>query len=162
MAGNTSLRTLVIVILLGLAILYAVLVTFLGFVGAVAYTIHFTRVAAAVAVLFIFLPLTPQLFQEVPAPRRDYLLAGIILTWLSNILFSIWNQAGATFGVNTSIFGNPIAGFFSLLLVVGALFHFLAPGLQDRNTKVWAIALGLLVASAVVLVPIFFVGMRVR
>lgn len=136
--------------------LYTVLVMLVGFEGFVAYAIHFSRVAVGVAVLAIYLPAMTVLFQEIPPPRRDYLLAGILLTWLSAISFAVWNEMGRSFGMVTSIFLSPVAGFFSLLLVLGGLFHFLAPGTSNTRHKLLAISIAIVAALVVTILPLFF------
>ncbi len=112
---------------------YALAIVLVGFEGAVALAIHFGRVSLAVAVLIFYAPALVTIFRVWPAPRRDYLLAGILLTWASAACFALWNAMGMQFGVQTSIFVSPIAGFFSLLLVLGGLFHLLAPAPVGSN-----------------------------
>lgn len=135
-------------------LVYGVLVWLLGFPGFLAYAVHFGRVAIAVAVLTIYVPVVSSLFREVPAPRRDYLLAGILLTWLSSMSFAIWNEMGILYGVQTSIFVSPIAGFFSLILVVGGLFHYFAPGVIVGHRRYLALALGIAAGIFIVLLPL--------
>lgn len=135
---------------------YVVAVMLFGFPGAVAYSVHFTRIAVTAAVLVLYIPSIASIFTEVPPPRRDYLLAGIVLTWLSGILFSTWNEAGKVAGVDTSIFTSPVAGFFSLLLLLGGIFHLIAPGTNRKSTKVIALVAGLIIAIGIVLIaPLF-------
>lgn len=131
------------------AVLYAAIVLIFGFMGVVAGTVHFGRVALATAVLIIYVPLIATIFKEVPAPRRDYLIAGIILTWTSALGFAVWNELGRRLGVATSIFVSPVAGFFSALLVAGALFHIVAPD-ADRHRRVVALVVGVLVGAIVI------------
>lgn len=145
-----------IVASLAVALLYVGAVALIGFEGFIALTINFLRVAFAAAVLIIYIPTLSEIFREVPPPRRDYLLAGIILTWLSAICFAISNEAGRIFGTETSIFISPVAGAFSLLLVLGGLFHLLAPGTASVNKTLIAAAIGAAVGGAVVFIaPLF-------
>lgn len=144
------------VIAAGIA-LYVAIVAMFGFEGFVAQSIAFGRVVFATAVLIIYMPTIAVIFREVPPPRRDYLLAGIIATWASALCFALWNAAGQIFGATTSIFISPIAGFFSLLLVVGGLFHFLAPGIGPTRRAVMAVLIGIVVGILVNgVAPIFF------
>lgn len=142
--------------LLAALVVYLSLVVALGFPGTVALTVHFGRVAIAVAVLILYIPVIATIFDEVPPPRRDYLLAGIVLTWLSAVGFSFWNEAGRVFDVDTSIFSSPIAGFFSLLLVVGGIFHLVAPDVGEGKTRITAIVIGIILGAGLVFVaPLF-------
>lgn len=137
-------------------IAYTLLVLILGFDGFVAYSIHLIRVSISVAVLIIYVPALQTIFREVPPPGRDYLLAGILLTWLSGVSFSIWNEIGRVFGMDTNIFTSPIAGLFSLTLLVGGIFHLIAPTPNKRHHHCIAIVIGLLVATGVVLIAPYF------
>lgn len=146
--------------ILGLVLLaYGTAVSMIGFPGFLAYAVHFARVSISVAVLIIYIPAIATIFREVPPPGRDYLLAGILLTWLSSVSFSLWNELGRVFGTdifNGSIFSGPMAGFFSLLLVAGGVFHLLAPSSTRRNTRTMALSVGAFVAAAFVLVAPYF------
>lgn len=137
-------------------ILYVVLVLVFGFAGPIAHTIQFGRVADAVAVQLIYLPALAYIFNEVPAPRRDYLLVGTILTWLSGLSFSVWNEMGRIFHVDTSIFTSPISGFFSLILVGGGIFLIIAPDTTGRRLKVIAVTIAITFGGLLVFVaPLF-------
>lgn len=139
-----------------LVLAYVAIVLIAGF-GNMAIPIHFGRVALAVGVLVLFVPGLSTVFRQVPAPRRDYLLAGIICTWSSAIGFAIWNEMGRQFGVDTSIFTSPIAGFLSLLLVIGGGFHIVAPDeLAGKQRRFVAVAIGITAGVAITLVaPLF-------
>lgn len=143
-------------------ILFSVLATYIGsvwlfgFEGAVALSLHFGRVAMATAVLILYIPSITTLFNEVPPPRRDYLLAGIILTWLSGVSFSTWNEMGRVFGTDPSIFTSPVAGLFSLFLLVGGFFHLIAPDTGGARPRIVALVIGILVAIGIVLVAPYF------
>lgn len=144
--------------ILAIGLLYVVTVMSFGFEGPIALIINFGRVSLAVAVLFIYLPTLGVIFKQVPAPSRDYLLAGIILTWLSGFLFAVSNEAGRIFNYDTSIFTNPVAGFFSFLLVAGAVFHIVAPDNQDgrERRRFMALVVGGIVGFLVVFIaPLF-------
>lgn len=148
-------RSVWIMLAAGVA-LYASLVAIFGFQGTVAFSVHFGRVAVAVAVLILYVPVIAKIFDEVPPPRRDYLLAGIILTWASAVGFSFWNEAGRIWHVDTSIFTNPIAGFFSLLLVLGGIFHLIAPDTGQGKMRIIAITIGIITGAGLVFVaPLF-------
>lgn len=142
--------------LFGAFVLFWALVFLVGFEGPVALTVNFFRVTLAVAVLIIYVPVITTIFQEVPPPRRDYLLAGIILSWASALLFAIGNEAGRIFDIDMSIFLNPIAGFFSLLLVSGGVFHIIAPPPTDNKTRIYALIIGVLISIGLVFIaPLF-------
>lgn len=117
-------------------------------------SIHFGRVMFAVAVLWLYIGLIRKVFVEVPPPSRDYLVTGIILSWISSLLFAFWNEAGAQFDWDRSIFTSPIAGYFSLILVTAGLFHWLAPNVSI-GTRIVAAAVGSVVAFLIVVVPRF-------
>lgn len=135
---------------------YVIVVALFGFEGFVAVAINFGRVALAAAVLIIYIPALHDIFREVPAPQRDYLLAGIILTWSSGELFAINNEFARIFGITNSVYHNPVSGSFSLLLVLGAWFHLRAPGTGSSLKTVIAIAIGICVGAIVVFVaPLF-------
>lgn len=140
----------------GALFVYFMLILMLDFKGFVAYSVHFIRVAVSVAVLIIYVPAITTIFREVPPPGRDYLLAGILLTWLSGVSFSIWNEAGRVLGVDTNIFTSPVAGLFSLILLLGGVFHLLAPRTGKPHAKYLAVVAGLIVAVAVVLIAPYF------
>ena len=143
--------------LLGLGfILYVAAVYVIGFEGRVALAIHFARFAVGVTVLAIYIPSVPHIFSTVPAPGRDYLITGIILTWLSNDAFSLWNEAGRLWGVDTSVFTNPVAGFLSLVVLTGGLFHIVAPSIPKRGRRLVAVSLGLISSTLLVFVAPMF------
>lgn len=132
-----------------------------GFEDAVALSVHFGRVSFGIAVLILFIPALTGVFLEMPPPARDYLVIGIILSALSSVGFAFWNEAGRQFGVDTSIFTSPIAGFLSLLLVISWIFCMLAPiygkeSIVTRRTWFAAVAAGIMVGGALVFVaPLF-------
>lgn len=131
---------------------YAALVAAVGF-HEIGLGINFFRVTVAVTVLVIYVPALGTIFREVPPPNRDYLIAGIILTWTSGVCFAVWNEAGRIFHVTTSIFTSPVAGFFSLLLVLGGIFHLRAPyATSHRGRNVVAVVIGVVVGAALVFV----------
>lgn len=135
-------------------IVYALLVLVVGFEW-LAIPIHFGRVMFAAAVLILYIPVIATVFNTVPPPSRDYLLAGILFTWTSAIGFAFWNEIGRTFEVDTSIFTNPIAGFFSLLLVIGGAFHVIAPprtGMGISRRRWVAVSIGIVIAIAIAVV----------
>lgn len=139
-----------------ITVLYVGAVLLIGFEGFIALVINFSRVALAAAVLIIYIPALSQIFREVPPPRRDYLIAGIILTWMSGLGFAISNEAGRIFQYDTSIFTNSIAGSFSLLLVLGGVFHLLAPGMASAKKNIVAVLIGIVVGVVVVFIaPLF-------
>lgn len=138
--------------------LYIFVVALLGFQGFIANALNFWRVVLSVAVLIVYIPTISEIFREVPPPRRDYLLAGIILTWLSAICFSVSNEAGRIFGYPTSVYVNPLAGAFSLLLVLGGLFHLLAPGTATIKNSIIAVTVGILVGATVLFIAPMFAG----
>lgn len=150
------MKTLTWLILLAVLLSYIGAVWLFGFTGPVALALHFGRVSIAVAVLILYLPHITSIFNEVPPPRRDYLLAGIILTWLSGVSFSLWNEMGRVLQVDTSIFSSPIAGTFSLLLLTGGVFHLIAPDTGGARPRIIALVIGILVAIGVVLVAPHF------
>jgi len=140
---------LVIIVYIGLALL-------IGFSGPIAITVNFLRVTVAFAVLMLYLPAITNIFHTVPPPSRDYLIAGIVLSWLSSLTFAIWNEAGRIVHVDTSIFTSPIAGFFSLLLVLGGFFHLQAPYVGSYSKKAIAVLVGVAMAIVVVMIaPLF-------
>lgn len=144
------------VIGIGVAVTYIMMVASFGFAGPIAIAINFMRVALAVAVLIIYLPNLKDAFKEVPPPRGDYLLAGIVLTWLSACCFAISNEAGRVLHVTNSVYINPLSGSFSLMLVLGGAFHLLAPGTTSPSKSLAAIIVGVAVGMIVVFViPMF-------
>lgn len=149
------MRSPVWLLLGGVSAIYWALVFLLGFSGLVGLVVNFLRVTLAVAVLIIYVPALATIFQEVPPPRRDYLIAGIVLTWLSALLFAFGNEYGRVFGVNMSIFVNSVAGFFSLLLVCGGVFHIVAP-IGSNQSRFYALAIGALASIGLVFIALYF------
>lgn len=154
------MKSAVVWLVLALIVLaYVTMVTMFGFSGFVAYAVQFWRIAVSVAVLIIYIPALATIFREVPPPGRDYLLAGIILTWLSSVSFSTWNELGRVFGTDVfdgRIYSGSVAGFFSLLLVAGGVFHLLAPSTAKRTTRLFAMVVGGLVATMFVVIAPYF------
>lgn len=136
--------------------IYVALVLTLGFSGPVAYSVHFLRIAISIGVLWVFIPALPYIFNQVPPPGRDYLLAGIVLSWASNLSFSVWNEAGLQWGVDRNIFTSPVAGFFSLLVAAGGAFLLMAPSTDKPRTRYFALAAGLIGATALVFIAPYF------
>lgn len=135
---------------------YAIIVVLFGFEGPVALAIHFARIAVTVAALIVYIERLPTIFEEVPPPRRDYLLAGINFMLASAVCFSFWNEAGRIFDVDTSIFTNAVAGLFSLFLVVGAGFALIAPDTGGKMIRVIAVAVGVVLSIGLVFIaPLF-------
>lgn len=152
------LRAIIGAWLLLTLLVYVVAVFAFGFAGPVALTIHFSRIALTTSALIIYARMLPDIFSEVPTPRRDYLLAGIVFMMLSSVCFSFWNEAGRIFGVDTSIFTNAIAGLFSLFLIVGAGFVLIAPDVAGRKSRWLALAVGILIAVWLVFIAPYFAG----
>lgn len=134
--------------LLSVPIVYSAILYLVGF-GYLALPIHFGRVMFGAAVTALFLPLVPFLFKK-PIQREDYLLASIFFTWTSALGFANLNDIGQTFEINRSIFTSPIAGFFSLLLVIGGVFAVIAPPPDAKFYRTVAISIGIINALVVV------------
>lgn len=135
---------------------YGTLVAIFGFPGMVALSIAFGRAAVSIAVLWIFIPYMSKLFDSIPPPGGDYLRMGVTLMWLSNTAFSFGNEYGRITDTDMSIFTNPVAGFFSLLVLCGGAFHLLAPTTEKPRTKYIAVGVGLIGATALVGVAPYF------
>jgi hypothetical protein len=143
-------------ILVGVTAIYAALLATVGFPPWLSYGIHFARAVIVMAVLILYLPSIRWIFSSVPPPYRDFLLGGIILTEMSNTLFSVWNEAGRVFDVDTNVFTSPVSGFFSIVLALGGVAFLKAA--DTANSRRWAYALGIAILSGVGLVfvaPLF-------
>lgn len=150
-------RTLIWEVLIISLIVYWGLVYLVGFEGPVAIATHFLRVALAIAVVIMYTPKIIYLFRERPTPRRDYLLVGIILTAWSGTLFAFWNEFGRIFRFeNATVFNNPIAGLFSLILATGFLFLVVAPDMGGKPFKLIALATGAFISGFVFIAPLIF------
>lgn len=150
------MRNLPWLILVGILSTFAALVYLFPFEGPIALTIHFARTSLVMAVLIVYLPKIRFLFKSVPPPFRDYLLAGIIINQLSNELFSIWNEVGRVFDVDTSIFTSPLAGFFSLLLVISGICFLKAAATQGWWSWTWVLVVSVLFSTGLVFIaPLF-------
>jgi len=142
---------------------YLGLVALLGFEN-IAIPNHFARVALVTAGFILFVREIAGVFHEIPAPRRDYLLAGIICNSASGLGFSLWNETSRLFDVDSNVFTSPVAGFFSLLLTLSYVFFILAvPGYEgedgnwfSRHWKTISIVIGCLVGLAIALVAPMF------
>lgn len=146
-------------VLLAISLVYWSLVAAIGFEGLIAYVVQFSRISTSLAVLIVFVPYISTIFKEVPPPGRDYLLGAIILSWLSGAEFSIWNELGRVFGTDTfdgRIYFSSIAGYFSLTLVAASVLCLLAPSTAKRATRIIAAGVGILVATAFVVVAPYF------
>lgn len=144
-----------IIILAVLAVLYGALVVLLGFEGTIALAIQFGRVSIALAVLVVYAPVMLTIFRTWPPAPRDYLLAGTFMLWLSAVCFALLNALGAQFGIDRSVLTSPIAGFFSLLLVVGGVFHMLVPEVSGDRRRIVGLIIGGIVGAIVVAAPFF-------
>lgn len=141
-------------VLISALMAYGFLVLLFTFKGPIALTMHFGRLTATVGAMIVCMQAVPGLFEEVPPPRRDYLAAGINFMLLSAVCFSFWNEAGRIWNVDTSIFTSPVAGLFSLFLLIGATFVLIAP--SRRATKVIALIVGVVVSIGLVFIaPLF-------
>lgn len=149
-----------VLIIIAVALLYTILVTLVGFEGPVAVSLNFFRVTFSTAVLILFIPFLKFIFEKVPPPQRDYLLAGIVCMWLSNLNFALSNEAGKIFPEkwDSSVFTNPVPGFFSLLVVVAGVAHFFAPDFVRNAThrRIVALSIGVVVGGLMAFVaPLF-------
>lgn len=126
---------------------YAGIVQLFGFSEPLGLAIHFTRTTVVMAVLIIFIPSMRFMFDKEPLRNRDFLLVGIVLTEMSNLLFSMWNEAHRIFGVDNDIFTSGISAFFSLMLIVGGVSLLLASDVEDTRRWVYAL-LGAIVFGA--------------
>lgn len=143
-------------VLLAIIATYIGLVLSFGFNDYIALTIHFSRTALVLAVLIIFFPSGLHVFAAEPHRNRDYLIAGIVLTELSNTSFSIWNEMHRVFGVDSNIFTSPIAAFFSLLLALGAAALLKSSDVADGVKWIYAVAIAAVFATILVFVaPLF-------
>lgn len=145
----------------GLAILAALYVLFaatIGFEGPMALTIHFVRIFGTSTVVIIYLSKIRGAFEVQPPLRSDYLLTGIVCTFLSSVGFSLLNEAHRIWPdlVDNDIFTGAIAGFCSLLLCVGAGFFFLTPNVGGVQLRRIAIVLGVLLGVWLVLIAPYF------
>lgn len=142
-------RRLWFIFLVAVPVVYAGIVALVGF-GWMALPIHFGRIMVAAAVVVLWLPLVPFLFSKQPTRREDYLLASIFFTWTSALGFANLNDIGQTFGISRDVFRNPVAGFFSLCLVIGGIFAVIAPPREAEFFRRAAIVIGLFEALVVV------------
>lgn len=150
------MRALPWFILVLIVSLYLFLVLMFEYSGWIALTIHFVRTTVVMAVLILYFPVVKDIFKTVPPPYRDFLLAGIILTELSNTSFSIWNEMGRVYGVDSNVFTSPVSGFFSLLVAIGGIAFLKAADTEDARK--WFYALAFAIAFSVFLVfvaPLF-------
>lgn len=143
-------------IFLAVVAVYVLAVALIGFEGPVAMTIHFIRTSIVMAVLITFIPFMKDMFNGRPYKNRDFLLAGIILTELSNESFSVWNEIGRVFGVNRDVFSSPIAGLFSLFLFLGAVAFLKAADLEESNKWQYSLFFALLFGVLLVFVAPMF------
>lgn len=120
-------------------LVYFVALALFGFAGPVAYTVHFTRLTIIMAQLILYIPYTYLLFTKIPAPNRDFLMAGTILYPLSNTLFSVWNEFGRIYGVDTSVFTSWTAGLFSLIAAVAGLALLRAADTDEKDRWIYAL-----------------------
>lgn len=142
--------------LLAVVVVYLIVTSLFTFEGPIALSIHFSRIALTVAGTIVYVRKLPDLFDEIPTPRRDYLIAGVIFFFLSAVCFSVWNEAGRVFGVDPSIFTSPIAGLFSLFLVVASTFVLIAPDQRVREIRIAALIIGAVVSVGLVFIaPLF-------
>lgn len=139
-------------VLLAVSILYVGVVAVFSFSGMIALSIHFTRIAASVAAWIIFMRMMPTLFREVPSPRRDYLIGAINFFLTSLLWFSLWNEAGRIFGVNTSVFSSPVAGAGSMYAIVACVLALIAADTDGPKPKIIAVGIAIVVAVAFVFV----------
>lgn len=143
-------------VLAGVIIVYLLIVSVFDFPGPVALSIHFVRITATIAASLIYFQMLPTMFREVPTPRRDYLFASINFFLLSLISFSIWNEAGRIFGVDTSVFTSLVAGLFSIFAIIAAVFAIIAPDTGGNRPKIIAAAIGAILSVGLVFVaPLF-------
>lgn len=131
---------------------YVALVLLLGY-DAVSPAINLVRVAAAIAASIIYVPVLTSIFRTEPAPRQDYLLLGIILTWTGIALSAIHNEIGAALGYDPSSMRNPISGLFAVMILGGAFLHVIAPGGFSAKRVGLAVAFGVAMAGLLFLLP---------
>lgn len=143
-------------ILMATVIIYVSLVSVFPFAGPIATTVHFTRTFASVAGLIIFMRMMPTLFHEVPAPRRDYLIASINFFLLSLVHFSFLNEAGLVFGVDRSIFTSYIAGAGSVYAIIACILALIAADTGGPKPKIIAVGIALVVAVGFVISATWF------
>lgn len=127
-----------------------------GFSEPIGLAVHFIRTTVIASVLIIFIPSMRFMFNKEPLRNRDFLLVGIILTEISNLSFSVWNEAHRIFGVDNDIFTSPISAFFSLILIVGGVSLLLASDVEDTRRWVFAF-MGAMIFGAIFafIVPMF-------
>lgn len=128
--------------------IYAALVWQLGS-ESVTPALRFTRTALAVAIAFVYLPALRTLFLHQPPPGRDYLIAGIVATWLSVVFAMLWNELSDALAFTDQV-RRSVAGVFGLLMAGGALFHVLAAAKSGRPRLAIAVVVGVLAAAALV------------
>lgn len=131
------------ILLVSIFSIYLGLVSVFEFAGPIAIGLHFIRIVVVMAVLILYLPAARDIFVTVPPPYRDFLIAGIILTELSNELFSTWNEAARVYGVDNSVFTSPVSGFFSLLVTVGGLSFLKAADTEDGHRWIYALVVAI-------------------
>jgi len=108
------------------------------------------RMTLALAVICLYLPAVKNLFRTEPYQDKDYLIAGILLTWISIAGFAVWNEIGRIFKIPTTVTVSAIAGYFMMVVGVGGYFHLRAPKVSGR--RIWtAVLVGIGVAILVLL-----------
>lgn len=150
------MRRLPWLILITVFAVYAGIVAAFGFPEWLGLTIHFARTSVIMAVLILYLPAIAHIFTTVPAPYRDFLLAAIILNSLSNESFSVWNEMGRVFGVDTSIFTSPVAGLFSLMLVIAGISFLKAVETENKHRWITALVVAVIFSTLLVIVAPYF------
>ena len=137
-------------------LVYICIVYLFGFTEFVAVALQFIRVSITVTGLLIFGFTAPNLFSEIPIPRRHYLKAAIIFFFLSLVCFSFFNEIGRIWGVDNSVFTNPIAGLFSLLAIIAAALAIRAPDTGETHIKLIAGIIGIVLGFGLVYIAPYF------
>lgn len=136
-------------------VVYTIMLVAIGYENRTALVVHFIRIVGTIASLILYIPVALQAFKEDPIPPRDYFLVGIGFILLGTVCFSVYNEAGRIWNIDTNVFTSPVSGLFSLFLVIGA-FLVVKPSTTRVRPRVIAIVAGIILSIGLVFIaPLF-------
>lgn len=145
-----------LLVLASVLAVFGLVVFLMDFEGPAALTIHFVRITVTIAASIIYIQLVPGMFSGEHSRATVYLFAAINFFVLSLVCFSVWNEMGRLFNVDTRVLSSPVAGLFSVFAIIAAAFAILVPDTGGPRPKVLALIIGAILSVGLVFIaPLF-------
>ena len=144
-----ALKSPIVLSFVGLTVLYWVLAYLTEFENWIVF-MNAILLLVAISVLIAYFKPICYAVATGKIDRIDYLIMGVVLSWLSTILNRLWSTIYRSTGQPSWMFESDVLGYFIWMAIIGGILHLAAPGAIDGKvpTKNW-IRVGVAVSGGI-------------